>query len=124
MAESTDLRADMPQFGKRTLLTEDFAEFEATFSNDPLRRLPAWRGARTPAKPSLPPLHARRDCRTQQQYGRLLAQGQERHRQRRIARASSARARGGSDGFDGAIEELRAILEELGEGCREDLRRE
>lgn len=32
-----DLRANMPQFGKRTLLTRDhFAEFEAAFGNDPL----------------------------------------------------------------------------------------
>ncbi len=32
-----DLRANMPQFGKRTLLTrEHFAEFEAAFGDDPL----------------------------------------------------------------------------------------
>ncbi len=32
-----DLRANMPQFGKRTLLTRDhFAEFEAAFGTDPL----------------------------------------------------------------------------------------
>ncbi len=32
-----DLRANMPQFGKRTLLTRDhFAEFEAAFGKDPL----------------------------------------------------------------------------------------
>ena len=32
-----DLRANMPQFGKRTLLTrEHFADFEAAFGDDPL----------------------------------------------------------------------------------------
>ena len=32
-----DLRANMPEFGKRTLLTREyFAEFEAAFGNDPL----------------------------------------------------------------------------------------
>jgi type I restriction enzyme M protein len=35
-----DLRANMPQFGKRTVLTrEHFAEFEAAFGDDPLGRL-------------------------------------------------------------------------------------
>ena len=33
-----DLRANMPQYGKRTVLTrEHFAEFEAAFGDDPLR---------------------------------------------------------------------------------------
>ncbi len=48
-----DLRANMPQFGKRTVLTrEHFAEFEAAFGDDPLGGPEAWPSARTPARPA------------------------------------------------------------------------
>ena len=47
-----DLRANMPQFGKRTMLTrEHFAEFEAAFGDDPLGSAEEPRpSARTPAR--------------------------------------------------------------------------
>ena len=43
----------MPQFGKRTVLTrQHFAEFEAAFGDDPLGGPEHWPSARTPARPA------------------------------------------------------------------------
>ena len=115
-----DLRANMPQFGKRTLLRpEDFAEFEAAFGDDPLG------GAASLAR--------RKDTREAGRFRRFT-------RDEIAARGDSldiswlkdesdtgsdelpepaVLAREAIDELDGAIEELRAILEELGEDIEE-----
>ncbi|MBN8449370.1 MAG: N-6 DNA methylase [Candidatus Accumulibacter sp.] len=115
-----DLRANMPQFGKRTLLTaEHFAAFEAAFGDDPLG------GAASLAK--------RRDTGEAGRFRRFT-------RDEIAARGDSldiswlkdasdtgnhelpepaALAREVIHELDGAIDELRAILDELGEDVEE-----
>ncbi|MEF8735981.1 MAG: N-6 DNA methylase [Candidatus Accumulibacter necessarius] len=115
-----DLRANMPQFGKRTLLRpEDFAQFEGAFGDDPLG------GAASLAK--------RKDTGEAGRFRRFT-------RDEIAARGDSLDiswlkdesdtgndglpepaelAREAIDELDGAIEELRAILEELGEDVEE-----
>lgn len=111
-----DLRANMPQYGKRTLLRpEDFAAFEAAFGDDPL-------GAAAS-------LARRKDTGEAGRFRRFT-------RDEIAARGDSldiswlkdesdtgndelpepaVLAREAIEELDGAIEELRAILEELGE---------
>jgi type I restriction enzyme M protein len=115
-----DLRANMPQFGKRTVLKpDDFADFEAAFGDDPLG------GAASLAK--------RRDTGEAGRFRRFT-------RDEIAARGDSldiswlkdesdtgndelpepaVLAREAIDELDGAIDELRAILEELGEDVEE-----
>ena len=107
-----DLRANMPQFGKRTVLTrEHFAEFEAAFGDDPHG------GAK------------RKDTGEQGRFRKFT-------REQIAARGDSldiawlkddsdtandelpepgVLAREAMDELEGALEELRGILEELGE---------
>ena len=96
-----DLRANMPQFGKRTLLTrEHFAEFEAAFGDDPLGSAESLTKRKdTGESRPLPPLHPRLDRRARRQPRHHLAQGRERQRHRRAARAGGAGA--GGDGRAG-----------------------
>ena len=93
-----DLRANMPQFGKRTLLTrEHFAEFEAAFGDDPLGSAKSLKKRKdTGEDRSLPPLHPRVDRRARRQPRHRLAQGRERRRHRRAAGTGGAGA--GGDG--------------------------
>ena len=96
-----DLRANMPQFGKRTVLTrEHFAEFEAAFGDDPLGSAEEPHQAQGHRRGGpLPPLHPRVDRRARRQPRHRLAQGRERRHHRRAARAGRARA--GGDGRTG-----------------------
>jgi type I restriction enzyme M protein len=115
-----DLRANMPQFGKRTLLTrEHFAEFEAAFGDDPLGGAEEPREAQGHRRAG----RFRRFTRDEiAERGDSLdiawLKDESDGKQRRAARAGGAGARS-DDELDGAIEELRAILEELGEDVEE-----
>jgi type I restriction enzyme M protein len=115
-----DLRANMPQYGKRTLLRpEDFAEFEAAFGDDPLG------GAASLAK--------RKDTGEAGRFRRftrdeIAARGDsldiswlkdESDTSNDELPEPALLAREAIDELDGAIEELRAILEELGEDIEE-----
>ena len=63
-----DLRANMPQFGKRTVLTrEHFAEFEAAFGDDPLGSAKSLAAQGHRRGGPLPPLHPRLDRRAWRQ---------------------------------------------------------
>ena len=111
-----DLRANMPQYGKRTLLRpEDFAEFETAFGDDPQG------GAATLAK--------RKDTGEAGRFRRftrdeIAARGDsldiswlkdESDTSNDGLPEPALLAREAIDELDAAIEELRAILEELGE---------
>ena len=111
-----DLRANMPQFGKRTLLTrEHFAEFEAAFGDDPLG------SAKSLAK--------RKDTGEAGRFRRFTRDWiAERGDSLDIAWLKdesegatdelpepAALAQEAMDELEGALEELRGILEELGE---------
>jgi len=115
-----DLRANMPQFGKRTLLKpEDFSAFEAAFGDDPLG------GAASLAK--------RKDTGGASRFRRftrdeIAARGDsldiswlkdESDTDNDELPEPAELARQAIDELDGAIEELRAILEELGEDVEE-----
>jgi hypothetical protein len=83
-----DLRANMPQFGKRTLLTASTSPSSRPRSaTTRWAALPAWRSAGHRRSRSLPPLHPRRDCRARRQPRHLLAQGRG-----RLPGAAGARA--------------------------------
>ncbi len=110
-----DLRANMPQFGKRTPLTrEHFAEFERAFGDDPRGGPKAWRSARTPARTAASAASPASGCRARRQPGHRLAQGRRRRRRRRPARAGRAGGQAMGE-LEAAMEELRGILAELGE---------
>jgi type I restriction enzyme M protein len=111
-----DLRANMPQFGKRTMLTRaHFAEFEAAFGDDPLV------GAKSLAK--------RTDTGELGRFRRFTRDWiAERGDSLDIAWLKdesegateelpepAALAQEAMGEFEGALEELRGILEELGE---------
>jgi type I restriction enzyme M protein len=111
-----DLRANMPQFGKRTLLSrEHFAEFEAAFGDDPLG------GAK--------PLKKRKDLGESGRFRRFTREWvAERGDSLDIAWLKDESGGGTNEieepaalaqeaivELEGAIEELRGILEELGE---------
>jgi len=115
-----DLRANMPQYGKRTLLRpEDFAEFETAFGDDPQG------GAATLAK--------RKDTGEAGRFRRftrdeIAARGDsldiswlkdESDTSNDGLPEPALLAREAIDELDAAIEELRAILEELGEDVEE-----
>ncbi|MBA3015807.1 MAG: type I restriction-modification system subunit M [Proteobacteria bacterium] len=117
-----DLRANMPQFGKRTVLTRaHFAEFEEAFGNDPLG---------SPAS-----LAKRQETGDTGRFRRFS-------REEIAARGDSldiawlkddsdtsgdelpepaVLAREAMEELDGALEELRGILEELGEVVEEEI---
>ena len=107
-----DLRANMPQFGKRTTAhATHFAEFEAAFGEDPLGRISSARTLVNPAvSGALPATGSPGAVRASTSPG-----------SRTKARASPTscpslpRPHEAMDEIDGAIEELRGILEELGE---------
>jgi type I restriction enzyme M protein len=115
-----DLRANMPQFGKRTLLThEHFATFEAAFGNDPLG--------------SLKNLAKRKDTGEDGRFRKFTREWiAERGESLDIAWLKDE-SDGGSDALpepavltraamtelEGAVEELRGILTELGEDIEE-----
>ncbi len=111
-----DLRANMPQFGKRTILTrEHFADFEAAFGNDPLG--------------SAKSLAQRKDTGESGRFRRFTrAWIAERGDSLDIAwlkdesggateelPVPAMLAQEAMDELEGALEELRGILEELGE---------
>jgi type I restriction enzyme M protein len=109
-----DLRANMPQFGKRTVLTRaHFAEFEAAFGDDPLG--------------SAKSLSQRKDTGESGCFRRFTrAWIAERGDNLDIAWLKdegttdeqpepAALAQEAMDELEGALEELRGILEELGE---------
>ena len=115
-----DLRANMPQFGKRTQLTpEHFAEFEATFGDDPLGRPKS--------------LKKRKDTGESGRFRRFTREEiAERGDSLDIAwfkdedEASAEElpepevlAREAMDDLEAAMEELRGILEELWEEVEE-----
>jgi len=115
-----DLRANMPQFGKRTLLTrEHFAEFEAAFGKDPLG--------------SPKSLTKRKDTGEEGRFRKFTREWiAERGESLDIAWLKDD-SDGGSDALpepallareamtelEGAFEELRGILAELGEDVEE-----
>lgn len=111
-----DMRANMPQFGKRMTLTrEHFAEFETAFGNDPLGGKEA--------------LARRVDTGEQGRFRRFTRERiTERHDSLDISWLKDDSATGSEDlpeptalaqeamiELEGALEELRGILEELGE---------
>jgi len=114
-----DLRASMPQFGKRTVLTrEHFAEFEGAFGSDPLG------GPKSLAK--------RKDTGEDGRFRRFTrAAIAERGESLDIAwlrddidadielREPTVLAREAMTELEGAFEELRGILAELGEDVEE-----
>ncbi|WP_408890772.1 N-6 DNA methylase [Myxococcus faecalis] len=115
-----DLRANMPQFGKRTLLTrEHFAEFETAFGKDPLG--------------SPKSLAKRKDTGKEGRFRRFTREWiAERGENLDIAwlkdesdgagnelPAPAALAREAMAELEGAFEELRGILAELGEDVEE-----
>ena len=111
-----DLRASMPAFGKRTpLIREHFAEFEAAFGRDPKGLAP-----RTATGPE-----GRWQCFSREEIG---ARGDSLD----LAWLKDNSAEGGADlpepavlaqeamlELEGALEDLRAILAELGEEVEE-----
>ncbi len=117
-----DLRANMPQFGKRTLLTRDhFAEFEAAFGKDPLG--------------SPKSLAKRKDTGEEGRFRKFTREWiAERGESLDIAWLKDE-SDGGSDELpepavlareamaelEGAFEELRGILAELGEDVEEEV---
>ena len=111
-----DLRANTPQFGKRTALTrEHFAEFETAFGKDPLG------GAKSLSK--------RKDTGETGRFRRFMREWiADRSDSLDIAWLKdeseggtdelpepAALAQGAMEELEGAMEELRGILEELGE---------
>ena len=116
-----DLRANMPQFGKRTLLTRDhFAEFEAAFGKDPLG--------------SPKSLAKRKDTGDEGRFRKFTREWiTERVESLDIAWLKDE-SDGGSDELpepavlareamtelEGALDELRGILTELGEDVEEE----
>jgi type I restriction enzyme M protein len=112
-----DLRANMPQFGKRTALTRDhFSEFESAFGDDPI------------GKPKS--LAARKDTGVTGRFRRFTREwiadrgdsldiawlkDESGGRGEEEASEPAALAREAMDELEGAILELRGILEELGE---------
>ncbi len=117
-----DLRANMPQFGKRTVLTrEHFAEFEAAFGQDPL-------GSPTS-------LAKRQDTGEQGRFRKFTREWiAERGESLDIAWLKddsdggrdelpepAALARAAMMELEGAFEELRGILAELGEDVDEEV---
>jgi type I restriction enzyme M protein len=116
-----DLRANMPQFGKRTVLTrQHFAEFEAAFGDDPLG------GAKS--------LKKRKDTGEDGRFRRFTREWiAERGDSLDIAWLKdesdggtdellepAALAQEAMDELEGAMEELQGILEELGEEINEE----
>ena len=111
-----DLRANMPAFGKRTPLTrEHFAEFETAYGPDPLGRAP-----RTATGPE-----GRWQCFSREE---IAARGDSLD----LAWLNDDSAEDGADlpepavlaqeamlELEGALEDLRAILAELGEEVEE-----
>jgi type I restriction enzyme M protein len=115
-----DLRANMPQFGKRTLLTrEHFAEFEAAFGEDPLG--------------SPKSLGKRKDTGEERRFRKFTREWiAERGESLDIAWLKddsdgtneelpepAVLAREAMTELEGAFEELRGILAELGEDVEE-----
>lgn len=115
-----DIRANMPQFGKRTVLThEHFAEFEAAFGNDPLG--------------SAKSLKKRKDTGEQGRFRCFTRDWiAERSDSLDISWLKDESEGNGDDlpepsvlaqeamgELEGAMEELRRILEELGEEVEE-----
>jgi type I restriction enzyme M protein len=111
-----DLRANMPQFGKRTVLgRQHFAGFEAAFGNDPLGR---------PAS-----LAQRKDTGDQGRFRRFTREWIGQRGDSLDIAWLKDESEGGNDEMpepamlaqgvmnelEGAMEELRGILEELGE---------
>jgi type I restriction enzyme M protein len=114
-----DLRANMPQFGKRTLLTrEHFAEFEAAFGDDPLGGPEPGKAQGHRRSRSLPPLHARRIAERGDSLDISWLKDESDTGNDELPEPAVL-AREAIDELDGAIEELRAILEELGEDVEE-----
>ncbi|HTP27490.1 MAG TPA: N-6 DNA methylase [Anaeromyxobacteraceae bacterium] len=116
-----DLRANMPQFGKRTVLArEDFAEFEAAFGKDPMG------GPKSLAK--------RKDTGEEGRFRRFTREWiAERGENLDIAWLKdegdgdgedlpepALLAREAMDELAGALEELRGVLAELGEDLAEE----
>jgi type I restriction enzyme M protein len=111
-----DLRANMPQFGKRTPLTrEHFAEFEAAFGEDPLghspqpRKAPGHRRNRP-----LPPLHPRVDRRARDDSLDLSWLKDDSAENHDDLPEPATLAREAITELEGAFDELRGILAELG----------
>ncbi|MBZ4331420.1 type I restriction-modification system subunit M [Corallococcus interemptor] len=117
-----DLRANMPQFGKRTLLTrEHFAEFEAAFGKDPLS--------------SPKSLAKRKDTGEEGRFRKFTREWiAERGESLDIAWLKDDSDGGGDElpepavlareamtELEGAFEELRGILAELGEDVEEEV---
>jgi type I restriction enzyme M protein len=111
-----DLRANMPQFGKRTMLTRShFAEFEAAFGDDPLGRFRS--------------LAQRKDIGESGRFRRftrdwIAARGDnldiswlkdESEGATEELPEPAVLAQEAMDEIEGALDELRGILEELGE---------
>jgi len=115
-----DLRANMPQFGKRTVLTrQHFAAFEAAFGDDPLG------GPDALAKRQDTGDTGRFRCFTREQIAERgdsldiawlkdddADNGDELHAPEVLAEAAMVE-------LEGALEELRGILAELGEDIEE-----
>jgi type I restriction enzyme M protein len=117
-----DLRANMPQFGKRTLLTrEHFAEFEAAFGKDPL-------GSPTS-------LAKRKDFGEEGRFRKFTREWIAEHGESLDIAWLKDERDGGSDELpepaalareamtelEGALDELRGILAELGEDVDEEV---
>lgn len=117
-----DLRANMPQYGKRTVLTrEHFAEFEAAFGNDPL-------GSQTS-------LQKRQDTGETGRFRRFTREEitnrgdsldiawlkDDSDRSNDELPEPAALAREALIELDAAMEELRGILGELGEEVEEEV---
>lgn len=115
-----DLRANMPQFGKRTVLTRGhFKEFEAAFGKDPFG------GTKSLGK--------RQDTGEEGRFRRFTREWVAEHGEslhiawlkdegeesRDDLIEPSALARGAMQELEGALEDLRGILAELGENMEE-----
>jgi type I restriction enzyme M protein len=111
-----DLRANMPQFGKRTVLTRaHFAEFEAAFGDDPLGNAKSLAQRKNTGESGRFRSFARDWIAERGDSLDIAWLKDESEGDADELPEPAALAQEAMDELEGALEELRGILEELGE---------
>lgn len=115
-----DLRVNMPQFGKRTVLTrEHFAGFEAAFGDDPLVGTKSLKTRKDTGEAGRFRRFTREDIAARGDSLDIVWLKDETNHEGDELAEPAALAREALDELDGAMLELRAILEDLGEDLDE-----
>jgi len=115
-----DLRANMPQFGKRTLFTrEHFAEFEAAFGTDPLGAPKSLKKRKDTGESGRFRCFGRDEIAARGDTLDIAWLKDESDARQDALPEPAVLARQAMDELEGALEELHGILEELGEEADE-----